>query len=94
MKVQPTPQPLKIISPDAPGFFEEIRKRVNVANQADAMASTVAVASADASDLATAITLVNELKADLTQLVSDFNDLVTAYNALLAAFQAAGTMDA
>ena len=93
MKLQPAPFPLQAASPDAPAYFAKLAKRVEIANQADASASSVAVSSADASDLATAITLVNELKADLTQLVSDYNALVTAYNALLAAMQTAETMD-
>lgn len=75
-------------------FFESLTRRVNIANQADASSSSVSVSSADASDLATAITLANELKADLNQLVTDFNALAAAHNALLAAMQAAGTMDA
>lgn len=39
--------------------------------------STVSVTSANASDLATAITLANELKADLNTLTSDLNGLIT-----------------
>lgn len=62
------------------------------ANVADAVASTVSVDSADASDLATVITLANENKADTNQLVSDLNDAITQVNAILTAIQAAGQM--
>ncbi len=56
----------------------------------DADSSTVSTGAADASDLATVITLANELKADLAQAVSDLNDTVTQLNAKLAADIAAG----
>lgn len=39
--------------------------------------STVSVTSANASDLATAITLANELKVDVNTLTSDLNGLIT-----------------
>jgi hypothetical protein len=50
----------------------------------DATASTVSVTSADASDLPTAITLVNEIKGDVNTLVTDLNAVITQLNALLA----------
>ena len=71
------------------------------AAQTDAAASTVAVAAADAAtqtaayvqaDVQSIATLSNELKADLTALVTDFNALVGKYNALLAAARTAGTL--
>lgn len=51
---------------------------------ANAASSSVSVTSADATDLATVITLANELKADVNQLVTDLNAVVTKLNALLA----------
>lgn len=72
-------------------YFTEVNKRLNIAAQADSTASTVSVDSADASDLATAITLANELKADLNTLITDFNALLADHNALLAKLRAAGT---
>ncbi len=49
----------------------------------NAVASTVSVTSADATDLATVITLANELKADVNQLVTDFNNSVTQLNDII-----------
>jgi hypothetical protein len=50
--------------------------------QADSSAnSTVSVTSADATDLPSAITLANELKADVNTLVTDINDLKTKLRA-------------
>ena len=62
------------------------------ANVADAVASTVSVTSADATDLPTVITLANELKADVNTLVTDVNAIVTQVNAILASIQTAGQM--
>lgn len=72
------------------------------AAQANATASTVAVAAANAAtqtagyvqaDVQSIATLANELKSDLTALVTDFNALVSKYNATLAAARAAGVLD-
>ncbi len=49
----------------------------------NAVASTASVTSADATDLATVITLANELKADVNQLVTDFNNSVTQLNDII-----------
>ena len=46
---------------------------LEAANVVDAIESTVSVDSPDATDLATVITLANETKADLNQLVTDLN---------------------
>jgi len=62
------------------------------ANITNAAASTVDVTSPDATDLPSVITLANETKADVNQLVTDFNNLVTKFNAFLAANQAAKQM--
>lgn len=62
------------------------------ASVAAATASSVSVDSADATDLASAITLANELKADVNQLVSDNNDLKTAINNLRTSLRNAGTI--
>ena len=70
-KIQETPPRLRQNAQEAE-FFEKIRTRTNVAAQAT-------VASADASDLATAITLVNELK--------------TVVNALIGKMETAGLVD-
>lgn len=51
---------------------------------ADAVASTVTVASPDATDLATVLTLANETKVDVNQLVADLNAVVTQLNEFLA----------
>lgn len=58
----------------------------------DAMQSTVSVDSPDASDLPTVITLANETKADVNQLVVDLNLAITQLNAFLAANQTAKQM--
>lgn len=67
----------------------------------DASASAVAVASANAAaqtgayvqaDVQTIATLANELKTDMTQLVTDFNAAVTRLNALQAAMRTAGQL--
>ena len=50
--------------------------------QSDASAnSTVSVTSPNAIDLATVITLANEIKSDLNTLISDVNDLKTKLRA-------------
>lgn len=59
---------------------------------ADAVASTVSVDSPAATDLPTVITLANELKGEVNQLVTDFNNLVTKFNAFLLANQTAKQM--
>ncbi len=70
-------------------------------NVADAVQSTVTVTSPDATaapavydqtDAQTAVTLVNELKADLTQAITDFNLVTAQLNAFLAANQTANQM--
>ncbi|MEH6451188.1 MAG: hypothetical protein V7765_21160 [Oleispira sp.] len=50
----------------------------------NAVASTVSVTSPDATDLPTALTLANETKADVNQLVADLNDVITQLNEFLA----------
>lgn len=50
----------------------------------DESASTVSVDAADASDLATVITLANEMKADINTLTTDLNNAINKYNTLLA----------
>lgn len=50
----------------------------------DAVDSTVSVDSPDATDLPTVITLANETKADVNQLVTDLNNVVTQLNEFLA----------
>lgn len=62
------------------------------ANVADAVASTVSVTSPDATDLPTVITLANETKADVNQLVTDLNNTITQLNAFLAANKTANQM--
>ena len=59
----------------------------------NAAASSVSVDSADASDLATVITLANEIKGDVNQLVTDVNAIKDQLNALLASERAAGQLD-
>ena len=59
---------------------------------ADAVESTVSVDSPDAIDLATVITLANELKGDVNQLVTDLNNSIVQFNALLDAMKTAKQM--
>lgn len=59
----------------------------------NAVASTVSVTSADATDLPTVITLANELKADVNTLVTDVNNAITQFNSLLANLRSSGTLD-
>ncbi len=59
---------------------------------ADAVASSVSVTSANATDLATVITLANELKADVNQLVTDLNAVVTSLNELKANLRTSGLL--
>lgn len=73
-------------------YFEEIARRINVDEVTAAVASTVSVDSANASDLATAIALVNELKADVNTLVTDLNAATTQLNATLTAMKNSGVM--
>lgn len=61
-------------------------------NVADAVLSTVSVTSPDATDLPSVITLANEMKGDLNQLVTDTNNGLTQLNDFLAANQAANQM--
>jgi len=58
----------------------------------DAVESTVSVDSPDASDLPTVITLANELKGDVNQLVTDLNNSIVQFNALLDAMKTAKQM--
>lgn len=58
----------------------------------DAADSTVDVASPDAIDLATVITLANETKGDVNQLVIDLNAAITQLNAFLASNKTAKQM--
>lgn len=58
----------------------------------DAVASTVSVDSPDASDLPTVITLANETKADVNQLVLDLNAAINQLNAFLDANKTAKQM--
>lgn len=91
-KMQETPPRLRQNAQEAE-YFEEIRTRLNVAAQADAVASTVSVDSTDASDLATAITLANELKADVNTLVTNVNSAITVLNALITKMETARLVD-
>tara|TARA_R110000751_G_scaffold262309_1_gene361599 strand:+ start:801 stop:1496 length:696 start_codon:yes stop_codon:yes gene_type:complete len=50
----------------------------------NAVASTVSVTSPDATDLPTALTLANETKVDVNQLVTDLNAAITQLNEFLA----------
>ena len=58
----------------------------------DAVPSTVSITSPDATDLPTVITLANETKADVNQLVTDLNNAITQLNAFLAANKTAKQM--
>ena len=58
----------------------------------DGVDSTVAVTSADATDLATVITLANELKAGVNTLVTDVNLMNTQFNDLLARLRTSGVL--
>lgn len=60
----------------------------------DAVDSTVSVDSPDATDLTTVLTLANESKADINQLVTDFNAVVTQLNEFLANNKTAKQMSA
>ncbi len=59
----------------------------------DLTASSVSVTSPDATDLATAITLINEVKGDVNTLATDLNATITQINTLLAGFRASGKLD-
>jgi hypothetical protein len=61
-------------------------------NVTDAIESTVSVDSPDATDLATVITLANETKSDLNQLVTDLNNAITQLNAFLESNKTAKQM--
>lgn len=50
----------------------------------NASTSGVSVTSANATDLATAITLANEIKGDVNTLVTDVNNAITKLNSLMA----------
>ena len=91
-KMQETPPRFRQTAQEAE-FFEETRTRLSVAAQADAVASTVSVDSTDASNLATVITLANELKADVNTLVTDLNAVVTVLNALITKMETARLVD-
>ena len=66
---------------------------VNLAAEVvDAVASTVSVTSPDATDLPSVITLANETKGDVNQLVTDLNAVVTQLNALLANMRTANQL--
>lgn len=54
-----------------------------VADAVNATSSTISVDSPDASDLPTVITLANETKIDVNQLVTDMNTVVTEVNAIV-----------
>lgn len=71
------------------GIGGVVNEAVNVA---DAVASTVSVTSPDATDLPTVITLANETKADVNQLVTDLNAAIAQVNAFLLANQNANQM--
>jgi len=76
-------------------YFEDFLYEISLVGVAvsDATASTVSVASADATDLASAITLANETKADVNTLVADVNSAITQLNAALASLRTAGKID-
>ncbi len=61
---------------------------------ADAVDSAVSVDSPDATDLPTVLTLANETKADVNQLVTDLNAVITQLNEFLANNKTAKQMDA
>lgn len=65
---------------------------LEAANVTDAVASTVSVVSPDATDLPTVLTLANETKADVNQLVTDLNNAIAQLNAFLAANQTSKQM--
>lgn len=91
-KLQTTPPRLRQ-DPIEAGFFEEIRDRTNVAEVTAVATAPISVDSADASDLATVITLANELKGDVNNLVTALNNGGAKLNEVIAAMQAAKLMD-
>ena len=58
----------------------------------DAVASVVSVDSPDATDLPTVITLSNEMKGDVNQVVTDLNNSLTQLNILLANMRTANQL--
>lgn len=91
-KIQTTPPRLRQ-DPVEADFFEEIRDRTNVAEVTAVATAPISVDSADASDLATVITLANELKGDVNNLVTALNNGGAKLNEVIAAMQAAKLMD-
>ncbi|MEW8053460.1 MAG: hypothetical protein AB2754_15860 [Candidatus Thiodiazotropha endolucinida] len=71
-------------------FIDELVLKVDAKAGAvsDAVDSVVSIDSPDATDLASVLTLANELKADVNQLVTDVNAIKTQLNALLASMRA------
>jgi len=59
MKLQPAPRPLQQVSPDAPQFFEEIAKRLNIA----AVTDPTGGATVDAECRAALIALMDAMRA-------------------------------
>jgi hypothetical protein len=59
----------------------------------DAVASSVSVDSADATDLPTVITLANENKADTNTLVTDVNAIKTVVNNIKSSLETAKLME-
>jgi hypothetical protein len=60
----------------------------------DAVASAVSVTSPDATDLPSVITLANEMKGDVNQLVTDLNNAITQLNDLIDKMKTANQMSA
>lgn len=58
----------------------------------DAVASTVSVTSADATDLTTNNTLTNEIKGDVNTLVTDVNAVKDQLNSLMANLRTSGAL--
>jgi hypothetical protein len=75
---------LALYGKDGDGGSLDGNNITNITDPEDITLSTVSVDSADATDLATAITLVNEIKADLNTLVTDVNNGFTKMNSLMA----------
>lgn len=59
----------------------------------NASSSTVSVDSPDATNDATNLTLSNEIKGDVNQLVTDLNAVITTLNGLLSQLRAAGVIE-
>lgn len=76
-------------------YFEDYLYGISIVGAAvtDAVDSTVSVDSADATDLASVITLANESKADVNTLVANLNSAITQVNELLASLRTSEKLD-